>query len=60
MPESCFSYSPDMPPGAGNRDDPSGILREKGDTGPCFSYSDAVMPADLRRMPVFACFSYHE
>ena len=52
MPQSCFSYSSDMPPGAG-------IPRSGGEMGPCFSYSDGILPVDLRRMPEGSgCFNY--
>jgi hypothetical protein len=53
MPQSCFSYSSDMPPGPE-------ISRGGGDMGPCFSYSDGVLPGDLRRMPSGPCFSYQD
>lgn len=52
MPQSCFSYSSDMPPGAG-------IPRSRGEMRLCFSYSDGILPVDLRRMPEGSgCFSY--
>lgn len=61
MPESCFSYSSDMPPGTGNRDDLSGSPRGRGDVGPCFSYPVGVPLGNLRRMPggsPSGCFAY--
>jgi hypothetical protein len=52
MPQSCFSYSSDMPSGIE-------IPRSRGEVGPCFSYSDGVLPGDLRGMPEgTGCFSY--
>jgi hypothetical protein len=64
MPNICFSYSADVPPGTGIRDAarpvPPGVRQMPYSscfsypTGPCFSY-----PADVpRRMPVMPCFSY--
>jgi hypothetical protein len=52
MPQSCFSYSSDMPSGIG-------IPGGGGEMGPCFSYSHGMLPGDLRRMPEgTGCFSY--
>jgi hypothetical protein len=55
MPNICFSYSSDVPPGIPDRGaaQPAVPGHRRMSTGSCFSY-----PADLRRMPVFACFSY--
>jgi hypothetical protein len=60
MPNACFSYSADVPPGPGTRDavqpDPPGLRRMPYGSG-CFRY-EADVPPGLRRMPDSACFSY--
>ncbi len=69
MPNICFSYTSDVPPGIKNRGAATGLpQRPAGKPYSCFSYSADVRrmpvwacfsyPAGLRRMPVFACFSY--
>jgi hypothetical protein len=59
MPNSCFSYPADVPPGTGTRDavqsDPPGLRRMP--TTSCFRY-EADVPPGLRRMTTTACFSY--
>ena len=59
MPNACFSYSADVPPGTGTRDtvqpDPPGLRRMPESSG-CFRY-EADVPPGLRRMPA-TCFSY--
>jgi hypothetical protein len=59
MPNSCFSYSADVPPGTGTRDavqpDPPGLRRMPES---CFRY-EADVPPGLRRMPeTSGCFRY--
>lgn len=46
MPQSCFSYRPDVPPDTANRHDLPTAPRAMGEMGPCFSYSTG------------SCFSY--
>jgi hypothetical protein len=58
MPESCFSYSSDMPLGTGTRDDLPRAPRGGGDMGACFSYPAGAPLGNLRRMPSGPCFSY--
>jgi len=59
MPNSCFSYSADVPPGTGTRNavqpDPPGLRRMP--TSSCFRY-EADVPPGLRRMPTSYCFRY--
>jgi hypothetical protein len=61
MPNSCFSYSADVPPGTGTRDalqpDPPSLRRMPESSG-CFRY-EADVPPGLRRMPTTtSCFRY--
>ena len=61
MPNPCFSYSADVPPGTGTRDavrpDPPGLRRMPNPSG-CFRYEADVLPG-LRRMPAGSgCFRY--
>jgi hypothetical protein len=69
----CFSYLSDARLGiryrGGNRDAAPQVMRDLpripsrgGVAGPCFSYSDGVLPRNLRRMPgsPSGCFSYQE
>jgi hypothetical protein len=59
MPQTCFSYPADVPPGTSNRDAaqsaPPG-LRRMPTTSHCFRYPGDVPPG-LRRMPG-TCFRY--
>jgi len=52
MPQMCFSYQPDLPPGSGIRADAPPALRQM-PAGPCFSYSAAAP-----RRGWLSCFSY--
>jgi hypothetical protein len=70
----CFSYLPDAPLGiryrSGNRDVAPQAMRDLppvpgggGPMGPCFSYSDGVLPRGLQKAPSgqpSPCFSYQE
>jgi len=53
MPQMCFSYPADLPPGTGARDVVPPAPR-KMPFGSCFSYT-AEVP---RSMPIGTCFSY--
>jgi hypothetical protein len=52
MPNICFSYQPDLPPGIETRNVAPPALRRM-PAGPCFSY-----PADVPRSMPVSCFSY--
>ena len=45
MPSACFSYSADLPPGAGNR---NATQRTVHDSKICFSYYSGDMPLGVR------------
>lgn len=58
MPQSCFSYRPDVPPDTGKRHDLPTAPRAMGEMGPCFSMPAGLALGGLRRMPVGPCFTY--